>query len=143
MGTFPPLGGMGHGAWDISGHPWKQPCPLLLVACFRGCGSTTPQIPLGTAICDFLVEMAKEWKPHKLMILMEKTVCKPLYTSQNHFKEDIGHREPLKSRLVGASGEWRLSADAAGADKRPGQGAGVPRGWLVGPQKSLVALHRP
>lgn len=86
MGTFPSLGGVGHGAWDISGHPWKQPCPPVLVARSRGSGSTTPQIPLRTAICDFLVEMAKEWKPRKLMILMEKTDRKPLLHFQKSFQ---------------------------------------------------------
>lgn len=103
----------------------------------------TPQIPVRTAICDFLVEMAKEWEPRKLMILVEKTDCKPLCTSENHFEEDIGPHEAFKSRLVGASGVWRPSADAAGADKRLGQGAGVWQGWRLGPQQRLVALHRP
>lgn len=122
--------------------PWKQPCPPLLAACFRGPGSTTPQIPLRTAICDFLVEMAKEWEPRKLMILTENTDCKPLCASKNHFKEDIGPREAFTSRLVGASGERRPSADAAGADKGPGQGAGVRQGCRLGPRQSLVALRR-
>lgn len=36
---------------------------------------------------DSLVEMAKEWKAHKLMTLMGKTDRKSPNTSEHHFKE--------------------------------------------------------